>query len=321
MVTGVRRITGFRFLLIAIFLGLFPSPLMGTEQYAAHTGKDCQFCHEAPWGGPDLTLFGKAFQRGGHRYPIPLEAFQIRSWPRKILSLLMRYFHIVAGLIWFGTIFYVHIFVMPKALALGLPKATRAVGWVCFITVGLTGSFLAIERIKDFSQLWTTQFGVILSIKTILYLLMVGIAVLTTTFIHKRLQRESRKQEVKGLDAHFLTHTDLLSSYSGTGDQPTYIAVGDDVYDVSESSLWSGGMHMGQHLAGRDLTNGLAPAPHGPEVLDTFRKVGKLWRGAGTASLNALWGTFTFKTFLFLARSVLVITSLIILCVALWRSG
>jgi predicted heme/steroid binding protein len=123
------------------------------------------------------------------------------------------------------------------------------------------------------------------------------------------------------LDAHFFTHTDLLSSYSGTGDQPTYIAVGDDVYDVSESLLWSGGTHMGQHLAGRDLTNGLAAAPHGPEVLDTFRKVGKLWRGAGTASLNALWGTFTGQAFLFLARAVLVIASLIILCVALWRWG
>ncbi len=321
MLTGVRRFTGFRFLLTAIFLGLLPSPLMGTEQYAAQTGKDCQFCHEAPWGGPDLTLFGKAFQRGGHRYPIPLEAFQIRSWPRKIFSLLMRYFHIVAGLIWFGTIFYVHIFVTPKALAPGLPKATRAVGWVCLITVGLTGGFLALERTKDFSQLWTTQFGVILSIKIILYLLMVGIAVLTTTLIHKRLQRESRKQEVKGLDAGFFTHTDLFSSHSGTGDQPNYIAVGDDIYDVSESLLWSRGTHMGQHLAGRDLTNELSAAPHDPEVLDKFRKVGRLWRGEGTTSLSALWGTFTFKTFLFLARSVLVIASLIILCVALWRSG
>ncbi len=75
---------------------------------------------------------------------------------------------------------YFHIFVTPKALAAGLPKSTMVVAWVCFIAVGLTGSYLTLDRIKDLSQLWTTQFGVILSIKITLYLLMVGIAAICT---------------------------------------------------------------------------------------------------------------------------------------------
>jgi predicted heme/steroid binding protein len=48
------------------------------------------------------------------------------------------------------------------------------------------------------------------------------------------------------------------------------------VYDVTESSFWMGGDHLGAHQAGKDLTMELDIAPHGPENLDRVKLVGVL---------------------------------------------
>jgi pyruvate ferredoxin oxidoreductase beta subunit len=67
-----------------------------------------------------------------------------------------------------------------------------------------------------------------------------------------------------------------LAAFEGREGRPAYIAYKGKVYDVSGSSLWGGGNHMGQHLAGRDLTDYLKEAPHGEEVLLPFPVVGEL---------------------------------------------
>ncbi len=51
-----------------------------------------------------------------------------------------------------------------------------------------------------------------------------------------------------------------LSSYDGQNGQPAYVAVGDDIYDVTDSSSWQNGLHEGEHQAGRDLTEELKTA-------------------------------------------------------------
>ena len=58
--------------------------------------------------------------------------------------------------------------------------------------------------------------------------------------------------------------------------RPAYIAYEGRVFDVSGSDLWAGGEHMGLHQAGADLTEALAEAPHGPEVLERVPQVGVL---------------------------------------------
>jgi hypothetical protein len=75
---------------------------------------------------------------------------------------------------------------------------------------------------------------------------------------------------------------------------------------------------MGQHFAGKDLTDDLLSAPHGREVFERFNKVGKLLKGQGETQPPVSKAR---KTFLVLAKSTLVISFLIILCIAVWRWG
>ena len=76
-------------------------------------------------------------------------------------------------------------------------------------------------------------------------------------------------------DKRELTPAELAAS-SGAGGAPVYIAFRGKVYDVSGSSLWEGGEHMGLHRAGHDLTGEFSDAPHGEEVFARYPQVGVL---------------------------------------------
>ncbi len=67
-----------------------------------------------------------------------------------------------------------------------------------------------------------------------------------------------------------------LARFNGAQGAPVYIAFRGRVYDVSGSGLWEGGEHMASHLAGRDLTDEFAEAPHGEEVFERYPQVGVL---------------------------------------------
>jgi predicted heme/steroid binding protein/uncharacterized membrane protein len=73
---------------------------------------------------------------------------------------------------------------------------------------------------------------------------------------------------------------DELKELNGKEGKPVYIAHEGDVYDVSESKLWKGGIHMLRHHAGADLTNDVKAAPHSPEVLQRYKKVAELYKEA-----------------------------------------
>lgn len=68
-------------------------------------------------------------------------------------------------------------------------------------------------------------------------------------------------------------NADELKERNGKDGKPVYVAHEGDVYDVSESKLWKGGTHMLRHHAGADLTAEIKAAPHGPEVLQRYKKV------------------------------------------------
>jgi predicted heme/steroid binding protein len=57
---------------------------------------------------------------------------------------------------------------------------------------------------------------------------------------------------------------------------PAWVAHEGVVYDVSRSFQWIQGKHQEIHLAGLDLTSELKDAPHGPEMITKFPKVGRL---------------------------------------------
>jgi predicted heme/steroid binding protein/uncharacterized membrane protein len=67
-----------------------------------------------------------------------------------------------------------------------------------------------------------------------------------------------------------------LATCNGENGRPIYIAHQGRVLDVTASKMWRGGQHMKRHTAGVDLTNEIAAAPHGLDVLERFPQVGVL---------------------------------------------
>ena len=66
-----------------------------------------------------------------------------------------------------------------------------------------------------------------------------------------------------------------LGKFNGKNGNQAYIAFKGKVYDVTGSSQWTDGDHLG-HEAGQDLTMALDIAPHGEEVMEKMKVVGIL---------------------------------------------
>ncbi len=70
-----------------------------------------------------------------------------------------------------------------------------------------------------------------------------------------------------------------LAYYDGKEGRPAYIAVEGKIYDVTDSSFWSGGNHNG-YAAGQDLTYEIINvSPHGISNLSRVPQVGILITG------------------------------------------
>lgn len=67
-----------------------------------------------------------------------------------------------------------------------------------------------------------------------------------------------------------------LETNDGKNGKPAYIAYHGKVYDVSESSFWLDGDHLGMHQAGKDLSEELEMAPHKEENFQRVKFVGDL---------------------------------------------
>lgn len=70
-----------------------------------------------------------------------------------------------------------------------------------------------------------------------------------------------------------------LSSFNGKERNPVYIAFEGRVYEVTKSRLWSKGLHMNRHPAGRDLSAEISAAPHGTEVFERYPQIGTIKKG------------------------------------------
>ena len=67
-----------------------------------------------------------------------------------------------------------------------------------------------------------------------------------------------------------------LKQFNGQAGKPAYLIFEGKVYDVTDSSSWQGGDHMGVHQAGKDLTEAIEIAPHNKEVFNKVKQIGVL---------------------------------------------
>src|SRR4030042_2330744 len=181
-----------------LLLCLLISPSLATEQYAARTGKGCIFCHQESTGGP-LNTVGFAYINNGYHYPIPERILQkaeaLQSPFHKTLRFIVGYLHLLAGVVFFGAIFYIHIFIRPVRLIGGIPKHEPILGVSCMVTPALTGTYLTWARISRWGQFFDNTFGLMLFIKILLFLLMVAMGVMAITLIHRRMQQDAKGQK------------------------------------------------------------------------------------------------------------------------------
>jgi hypothetical protein len=183
------------FLLVLLLSLLLSAPTAATQQYAEQTGKGCIFCHQESTGG-QLKTVGFAYIRNGYQYPISerilAKSEALHSPFQKTLRFILGYLHLLAAVIFFGAIFYIHIFIRLARLVGGIPKYERLLGLSCMITLTLTGIYLTWVRIDRWEQFFNNTFGLMLFIKILLFLLMVAIGISAITVIHRRMQQETQ---------------------------------------------------------------------------------------------------------------------------------
>jgi predicted heme/steroid binding protein/uncharacterized membrane protein len=294
---------------------LFVPPAQATQDYARKTGKGCIFCHQESTGG-QLKTVGFAYIRNGYEYPIPkrilekAEAFQTPF--HKTLRFIIGYLHLLAAMVFFGTIFYIHLFVGPKQLRGGIPKSERVLGLSCMAALTVTGIYLTWVRIDRWEQFFNNTFGLMLFIKILLFLLMVAIGLTAVTALHRRMKREAKASAATDTNEIIPAN---LSRFDGTGGKRAYIVHENTIYDVTGNPKWKDGRHFGKHAAGTDLTEALNGAPHGTEVLEKVTSVGTL--SAGGPAPEKTSGAR--KIFLWMAYTNLVIIFLILACISVWR--
>jgi predicted heme/steroid binding protein len=309
----------FSIVLVAIFLVIvLQGDCTATEEFARRTGKGCSFCHARPNGGP-LNPVGVAYIRNGYRYPIPeriLEKSHRLSTPLHLtLRSILGYLHIAVASIFIGTIFYVHIFIRPSRITGGIPRGERILGLSSMATLAATGLYLTWYRMDSFASFTESHFGVLLTVKLILFALMVTLGILAVTVVNRKM-RSGIGSAGSGEGGEPVTR-DTLARFDGKGGRPAYILYGDMVYDVTASDKWTGGGHFRKHAAGRDLTADLGGAPHGAEVLDRIPVVAHAGGAGGSrAGLSPVR-----KLFVAMAYVNLVIVFLILACVAWWKWG
>jgi predicted heme/steroid binding protein len=66
-----------------------------------------------------------------------------------------------------------------------------------------------------------------------------------------------------------------LATFNGKNGKLAYVGFKGKVYDVTESTQWLDGDHLG-HAAGEDLTETMDIAPHDQDVLTKMKIVGVL---------------------------------------------
>jgi len=257
-----------------------------------------------------LSDTGLRFAASGYRWP-PAGGYRILGPIRKNVRFLVGYAHILAGFLWFGTILYVHLLLRPAYASKGLPRGEMALGMVSMAVVGITGILLTISKIVSLDVLFQSPWGRWLTVKIILYGVMVSSAAVVVVFVGPRLKRGGA---AAGIPTSGVFDPATLSACDGCETRPAYVAYEGYVYDMGNLNLWKGGVHM-KHRAGTDLTAALAKAPHGDEKLAGLPVVGR-FDASKKPPLNTAQ-----KAFYVIAYMNLALVFAVLFVIAYWRWG
>jgi len=294
---------------IILFLLVFSAAhLCATEQFAEMTGADCEACHVDPLGGGDLTALGK-----GYLLSTNPEAAQKAAWQgnaARIIKLIAGYIHIVTAFLWFGTILYVHLVLKPAYASTGLPRSEVKVGLVSMAVMAITGIVLTYYKVPSLQLLFSSQFGILLLAKIVIFAIMVSSALFVVLFIGPRLKT---RKTVPPSQPGELSLAEL-ANFDGMEGRPAYFAFQGRIYDATESKLWKSGSHMKRHQAGVDLTDFLSQAPHGEEKLSALPEIGPV-----STTKEKPPGEIHKKVFYVMAYMNLGFVFIISLILALWR--
>jgi predicted heme/steroid binding protein/uncharacterized membrane protein len=279
-----------------------------TVEFAGQTGLACGACHIDEAGGGPLTHRGKQF----------LADRQARGLSRRltttqhVVRLLVGYFHMMAAVIWFGAILYVHLLLKPAYAAKGLPKGELRLGWISMIILLITGILLTVAKMPSWQAFYTTRFGILLSMKIALFMVMFTSALIVTLFIGPRLRKKKGAAVAENVPRDLTPEE--LAHYDGKEERPACVAYKGTIYTVTLSRLWKDGSHLKKHAAGQDLTALLKTAPHGEEKVLAMPVFGKLLYSVQKPAMP-----FHIKLFYFMAYMNLSLTFVIVFIISLWR--
>jgi len=280
---------------------------MATEDFSRETGRTCGECHLDESGGGELTGAGKEFlgnlaQAGkGTRIPTPFH---------RGVRFAAGFLHLLTAVMWFGTILYVHLLLKPAYASRGLPRGELIVGWGSIVLIAASGLVLTLYRIPSWEALFHTRFGLLLTAKIAIFLVMASTAFIVTFVVGPRLKARRAASEPRKGDMT----AEEFAAFTGKEGMPGYIAYKGTIYDASNSKLWKEGNHLGKHQAGFDLTESLKLAPHGEDRVFRLPVVGKLLDAAIPERAPTHLKAFYFMTYLNLG---LVLAVLFI--ISLWR--
>ena len=283
-------------------------PARATPDYAKQTGYECATCHVDVIGGGKLTPVGEAFlgsQKAKGQY-------RQLSTGQHVVRLFVGYLHMLAAIVWFGTIMYVHVLLKPAYASKGLPKGELRLGWLSMIVLLATGTLLTIARMPNLAAFTTTRFGILLTVKISLFLVMLTSAFIVTVFIGPKMRRRLKSPVAACLTKEMTP--EQLSAFDGREGRPAYIAYKGMIYDMTSSRLWKAGAHMMKHHAGTDLTDVLRHAPHGEDKVLAMPQVG-MCVAAERKPEKPLYE----KVFYFFAYMNLALVFIIIFVISLWR--
>ena len=287
---------------------LTASLVPATPDYAKQTGYECGKCHVDVIGGGKLTTTGEAFLTSLKKKGL----YRQLSTTQHVVRLIVGYLHMLAAIMWFGTILYVHLLLKPAYASKGLPKGELRLGFISMLIVLVTGILLTIARIPSLTAFTTTRFGILLGIKIVLFLIMLSSALVVAIYIGPRLRKKLKSPVALCLSRELTP--DQLSPFDGNEGRPAYIAYKGMIYDISGSRLWKNGQHMMKHHAGTDLTDMLKSAPHGEDKVLAMPQVGMC-----VTTDRKPERPFHEKLFYFFAYMNLALVFVIIFVISLWR--